>query len=287
MNFERGAFMRRLLLTLVCFAALSIPAFAQDDHCDSCPLQVGYAVVTITKGFYGSFSGAPGGLTAFETLGLRSEVPALQAGVLPATLTTRLTLFANADIRISANVGVGIMNPAAGPAVVTMTLRDVNGNLTASDIITIGPLQQASKFISEFFANVPNTPPNFAGTLTVTSDTPVGIVALAFNGTIFTTIPITSLSPAALIPQLTAVVGGPSGVIFPQFAANAGWASEIVLVNNSSAPLTARIDVFQPNGASMMATLNHLSANSFQNLVIAPGGVVVVAPLNLNGDSDF
>lgn len=279
--------MRRLLMTLVCFTALSTAAFAQDDHCDACTLQVGYAVVTTSNGFLGRLGGGPSGVTAFETLGLRSEVPALQAGVLPATLTTRLTLFANANIRLSANVGVGIMNPSSTAAVVTMTLRDTNGNLTASDILTIGSLQQTAKFISEFFANVPNAPPDFAGTLTVTSDSPVGIVALAFNGGIFTTIPISSLSPAVPFPQLTSVVGGSSGVLLPQFVANAGWASEIVLLNNSNAPVTARIDVFQPSGAAMMATLNHVSASSFQNLVIAPGGVIVVAPLNANGDSDF
>ena len=80
--------MRRLLIALSCFAALSTPAFAQDDHNDAAPVVIGYAVVTATSGV--SSFGISGGLVVFETFGLRSEFPALQAGVLPAAMTTRM-----------------------------------------------------------------------------------------------------------------------------------------------------------------------------------------------------
>jgi len=49
MNPERGTFMRRLLITLFCLAALSTAAFGQDDHNDGGPVLVGYAVVTATS----------------------------------------------------------------------------------------------------------------------------------------------------------------------------------------------------------------------------------------------
>src|SRR5579871_7010593 len=99
MNTKRGMIMRKLLLTLTCFAALSGAAFAQDDHCDTCPTQVGYAVVTATLGSTPT-GVSPGGLVAFETVGFRSQFPALQAGVLSAAMTTRLNLFASASIRV-------------------------------------------------------------------------------------------------------------------------------------------------------------------------------------------
>ena len=114
--------MRRLLTTLFCLAALSSPVFAQtDDHNDAGPLIVGYAVVTATNGIipFGF-----GGLIAFETFGYRSLVPALQAGVLPATLTTRIVLYASSNIRLSDNVGVAITNPGSNTAVVVGRARE-------------------------------------------------------------------------------------------------------------------------------------------------------------------
>ena len=213
--------------------------------------------------------------------------PALQAGVLPATMTNRLNLYASANIRVSLSVGVAITNPGSTPAVVTMTLRDSGGNLTSSNIITVGARQQTAKFISEFFANVPNVPPNFEGTLTLTSDNPVGILALLFSGTTFSTIPITSLSPTVVLPQVTPSVGGSTGVLLPQFVADGRWASEIVVMNNGSAPLTVRIDLFQQDGTPLVTTLNHQLGSNFQNMLIAPGGIIIFAPRNANGDTDF
>ena len=277
--------MRRLIWTLICIAALSTAAFAQDDHCDACPVSVGYAVITATNGF--GPTGVGGGMIAFETLGLRSQVPALQAGVLPATMTNRLNVFANASIQVSRNVGVAITNPANTAATVTMTLRNASGTVTAVNSISLGPLQQTSKYISEFFANVVNILPDFAGTLTITSNTPVGVLAVLFNGTTFTSIPITSLSTTSMLTQIAPNVGGNNGVLLPQFVANGGWASQIVVINNGSSPLTIRVDLFKQDGTPLVATLNHKSASSYQNIVIAPGGTITLAPLDANGFSVF
>jgi len=278
--------MRKLLLTLVCFAALSTVAFAQtDDHCDTCPVSVGYAVVTPTSQV--GPLGIIGGLIAFETVGYRSQFPALQAGVLPATLTNRLNLFANASIQVSLNVGVAITNPNSTPAAITMTLRNAAGIVTGSNSITIAPLQQTAEYVSQFFANVPNILPNFSGTLTITSNTPVGVLALLFNGSTFTTLPITSLSTTAAMPTIAPNIGGTYSVLLPQFVANGGWASQIVVMNSSFLPVSVRIDLFNQNGTPMAATLNHQTASSFLNLVIAPGGVITFAPLNASGLSDF
>src|ERR1051326_8813060 len=272
MNSERGTFMRRLLITLFCLAALSMPVFAQtDDHNDAGPLLVGYAVVTATKGIipFGF-----GGLTAFETFGYRSQTPALQA-VLPATLTTRIVLFASSSIRLSDNVGVAITNPGSGNAVVTMTLRDTNGNLTSTKIITIAAGQQVSRFVSEFFADVAAAVGNFDGTMTLTSNTPVAVLALRFLGTTFSSIPLTSLSTPLYLPDLApgSISLATNSVLLPQFASNDQWATEMVLVNAGPRPLTVRIDLFKQDGTPLVATLNHQPGSSFPNLTIAAGGV--------------
>jgi hypothetical protein len=277
--------MRRFSMILFCVAALSTAAFAQDDHNDAGPTSIGYAVVTATGGV--SPTGISGGLTVFETLGFRSQVPALQASVLPATLTTQMDLFASASIRASRNVGVGITNPGTTSATVAMTLRATNGSLTASTSITVGPLRETAQFVSDLFANVPDMPPDFDGTLTITSNIPVGIMALMFNGTAFSAIPVASLSPTVVLPVMTAGVGGSNSVLLPEFVADGGWASEIVVLNNGAAPLTVRMDLFKQDGTPLVTKLNHQSGSSFVNLVIAPGGIIIYAPLNANGVSDF
>ena len=286
LNLERGIFMRRLLITLFCFAAFSAPVFAQNDHNDAGRVLIGYATVTATNGLIPfGFNG----LEVFETFGYRSETPALQAGVLPAVMTTRMVLFASSGIRLARNVGVAITNPGSGDALVTMTLRRANGSVTSSKTITVTAHQQVSRFISEFFAEVPEVPRDFDGTLTLTSDTPVAIVALRFQGTHFSTIPVTSLSPPINFPEVTPGTGslGSNGALLPQFAADGMWSSETVVLNNSSVPLTVRIDLFNQDGTPLTTTLNHETKSSFQNLVIAPGGIIMFSPLNANGDSDF
>lgn len=278
--------MRRFGLTLLCLAALSTAAFAQDDHRDAAPIISGYATVTVTSGA-NPIDGVTGRLVVFETFGWRSQVPALQAAVLPATLTTRMVLLASANVSLARDVGVGITNPGSIDAFVTMTLRDARGNVAATKSITVRSRHQTSQFVGEFFAGGPALPSGFDGTLTLTSNTPVAIVALRFTGTKFTTIPITSLSPSVALPFLTPDAGGSTGVLLPLFVADGGWASEIVAVNNAVVPLTVRIDLFRQDGSAFVARLNHQTASSFQNLVIPPGGIIMFAPRDANGDSDF
>jgi len=286
--------MPRFLTILFCLAALSTAAFAQDDHNDAGPLVVGYAIVTTTNsGSPFSRPGLPGECVVFETFGYRSQDPALQAGVLPATLTTRTVLFATAGIRLTRNVGVAITNPGSGDAVVTMTLRRANGSVTSSKTITIPTRQQISRFMDELFADVPEVPRDFDGTLTVTSNTPVAILGLRFRGTQFSTIPVTSLSPTVELPDLLGLpvlgpgTGGRYRALLPQFAADGQWASEIIVMNNSPVPLSVRIDLFKQDGTPLVTTLNHQLGSSFQNLRIAPGGIIRFSPRDANGDSDF
>ena len=102
-----------------------------------------------------------------------------------------------------------------------MTLRRTNGAMTSSRTVTIAPRQQVAQFISELFAECARSASDFDGTLTLTSNTPVAIVALRFRGANFSTIPITSLSPQSAFPNYIRH-RGPDAVSFPQFVADGG-----------------------------------------------------------------
>src|SRR5581483_3539332 len=137
-------------------------------------------------------------------------------------------------------------------------LRHADGSTTSTKAITIPSHQQVARFISELFSDVPGVPRDSDGTLTLTSNTPVAVVALRFSGPKLSTIPITSLSPPVNLPELTPGIGGVNGVLMPQFAADGEWASETVVVNNNtSQALTVRIDLFKSDGSPLVTTLNH------------------------------
>jgi hypothetical protein len=170
-----------------------------------------------------------------------------------------------------------------------MTLRDSSGNVTSTKSIAVAANQQVSQFISQFFADVPAAVQNFDGTLTLTSNTPIAVLALRYLGTTFSSIPITSLSPIINFPEVAPGTGSPglNAVLLPQFATNGLSSTEMILLNNGSVPLTVRVDLFKQDGTPLVATMNHQTGSSFQNLTVAPGGVTILAPLNANGDSDF
>ena len=160
-------------------------------------------VCLLSTGVFAQTSGSPGGLVVFETFGYGVGTAATQAGVLPGVMTTRTVLFATAAARLSRNLGLAIVNPGSTTANVTMTLRRGGDGTTSSvKVITVGAHQQVSQFISDLFSDVPELPLDFDGSLATTSDTPVAIVAVRFRGTIFSTIPITSLSESTPLPQV-------------------------------------------------------------------------------------
>jgi len=89
------------------------------------------------------------------------------------------------------------------------------------------------------------------------------------------------------MPVLTIGVGGLGAVLLPQFAAGGGWATEIVITNTNTTASTVRVDLFKQDGTPLTTGLNGQTASSFTNLTILPGGVLVLAPRNRNGDDDF
>jgi hypothetical protein len=272
-----------VLSALALFAAIpQVSGALADDHHDyrNTPVQTGYVIVTPT-------SADKTGLVVFETFGMRRGFDTLQAGVLPSSMTTRAMLFVNASGRLSRNLGAAIVNPATTPLAVQLDLRNPEGSLLATRSITVPAGNQTASFVTELFSGVPSVPRDLTGTLTFTGNQPFAVVALRFRGDNFSTIPATVLNGPADVPANPGGFGGPGSIILAHFATGGGWGSEIVLSNTSPTPLTVRVDLFKKDGTPLAATLNGQTMSTFSSIVIQPGGVVVMAPRDSSGDSDF
>jgi hypothetical protein len=288
--------MTRILGTTLIVLLSAVLAVAQpgpgrggdhDDHDDRAPVQSGYAVVSSA-----TTSGSTTGLVVFETFGMRGGPGGTtQAGVQPPDLTTNSLLFVDSSGRLSKNLGVAIVNPNNVPANVTLTLKKGDGTTAASTTLTVQSKNQTSKFISELFAGTPSVPSEITGTLAITSSgsssLPVSVIGLRYRGSNFSTLPATNLAPVTTIPGSASDLLGSGGVLLPQFAANGGWSTELVMVNTSAAAMTVNVSLFKPDGSPLTATLNGTSASNFNNLSIPAGGVLTLAPRDNHGDDDF
>jgi hypothetical protein len=257
----------------------------RDDHDDRAPVQAGYAVVTNTT------TGSTVGLVVFETFGFRGFGGTTQAGVLPPGLTTNGLLFIDSEGRLGKNIGVAIVNPNPTNTNVDLTLRKGDGTTLASGTLNVPSHQQVSKMVTDFFADKSSIPSDVIGTLAITSSgtsgLPVSAIGLRFRGMNFSTLPVTDLSDfSGPLPVIATGVGGPGAVLLPQFAAGGGWATELVLSNTTSSPMTVRVDLFKQDGTPLTTKLNGTSGSTF-NATIAANGVVVLAPRDSDGDDDF
>ena len=268
---------RVLFLILGALMMFSVLGWADNSNGNG-PVQTGFVVVTPSS---------PTGLVVFETFGERDGSATTQAGVLPADMTTDALIFVRSNGRLSRNLGVAITNPGSTDAHITLTLRRADGTIAATKTTLVLADHQSSQFVTELFSTQPEVESDFNGTLRITSDVPVAIVGLRFRGHNFSTLPVTSLAPPTDVPVISAGVGGPGSVILPQFAAGGGWATEIVLVNSGATTLTVRVDLFKNDGTPLTASLNGQTASSFMSLIIPPGGVLILAQRDNNGDDDF
>ncbi len=266
-------------LPLISIGSFALGASPQQDAPGNgmSPVQTGYAVVTPT-------SAATDGLVVFATFGERRGNEITQAGVLPSTLSTHSMLFVSTNGRLSKNLGVAIANPNATPANVQLTLRDDEGATLASTAIVVDPLHQEAEFVTRLFSNQSSVPQDLTGTLDITSNLPVAVIGLRFRGANFSTLPATNLSAPNAVPLIGSGIGGPAAAVLAQFATGGGWATEIVLTNSGPVALTVRVDLFTKNGDPLVATLNGVSQSSFVDITIPVGGVVTLAPRDLDDD---
>jgi len=280
------------------FLCLGIPCLAQgggfgggqssDDHDDTAPVQIGYAVVTPAS--FGS------GFAVMETFGLKDGTETIQAGFPAPDLVTSATMFVDVSDRLGRNLGVALVNPGNAATSVTLTLRKSDGTPLASRTITIEPRHQTAQFVTGLvpvqsspggFGAPPPPLAEYTGTLSITSSTPISAIGIRFRGTQFSTNPVTNRGTASPLPILSLGVGGANAVLLPQFATNGGWATQIVAINSGGSSVTFRVDLFQQDGTPLTAKMDGTSAASFIGLIVPAGGVLVLAPRDINGDDRF
>jgi hypothetical protein len=194
-----------------------------------------------------------------------------QAGIVGLPLTTDASLFVEMNLDISRNVGVAIANPGNNASTLAITLRGPDGAASGNPLVFALPAhQQVARFVSELFSGTIGRA--FIGSLRIQSSSAVSVLGLRFSGLHFSTLPITN----------NAATPGPT--VFPQFAIGGGWATQVALVNDSTAAVSGRFDVFDNFGIPMAVGLNGFNQSSY-TYSIPSGGAVVFAPRDANGQS--
>jgi len=269
----------RILIVVFCSGNL-LGVFAQNE------VRSGFVIVT-------PVSGNAAGLIVRETLINRSATVFESAIVPPSVLTTSASMLVTVEPIRGGTTGIAIANPSMISGGVNLILTNAAGDPVLDTVIPLGPRQQVAQFISELFGT---TPLGFTTPLlmTVSSEIPVAILGLDFQGDSFVSVPLTSLSfPSAVpvqpltplgpefptfesvpfIPQLqppgsfvsdAPTIGGPASVIFPQVAAGGNWATEIAIGNVTTGTQVVRIDFFNENGVNI---------GSLSDVTIRPRGV--------------
>ena len=251
-------------------------------------LHSGYVVISPD-----SNSGAPTPMLTFGTVS--GGTVQSQAGIIPTQLATEATMFVDIVPSLSRNIGVAIVNPNDTVNSVTLTLRDENGNVAGTPAnLSIAAHAQVAKFVDELFGSVTAT--GFRGSLRMQSTASFAVIGFRFSGSVFSTVAVAITTPVSGVPPmiLTAgstpnspqagTAGGPAAVVIPQFALSGGWSTQLVLVNNTGATVTGRVDVFDASGKPMPVKLNGQTQSTFLYSIPA-GGAFVLAPRDSNGQS--
>jgi hypothetical protein len=198
---------------------------------------------------------------------------------------------------ISRSIGVAIANPGADNAV-TMTLHDEDGSVVGSPVVVAVPShQQVSKFLNELFGSG-TIGTGFRGSVRMQSANAFAAIGLHFSGPLFSTLPVSLTTAVSGVPARVLIagatpnipeagtVGGATSLIIPQFAMSGGWATQIALVNNTTSPMTGRLDVFDVSGNPMGVKLNGDTRSTFDYSIPAQG-TLILAPRDNNGQSPF
>lgn len=253
--------------------------------------QVGYAIVT-------PISGNPAGLVAAETLSTETGSGVVQTTLAPTPLLTSAAMAVNYGASASGSTGIAIVNPSSGQATVSLSLTNAQGVQVASRTIAIVPNGQLTQFLDEIFSGQILPTEGGRALLEISSNLPVGAVALNFGGIGFAALPLVSLSSPYSIPITTvpstigttvaqpitepiadtgidagvitvtpsanASIGGAGSMVFPQVVGGGGWTTNITIANTASLSQTVRIDFFSSSGAAL---------GSVSSIVIASRGI--------------
>jgi hypothetical protein len=178
------------------------------------PIQTGFVVVTPLQG-----NGQ--GLSVSETFGQRVDGSLFQASVLSSPPVTLTDILVTVDPITGTDTGIAIVNPNNNATTLTLSLTNQQGANVGTTTMTIGGLQQISRFATELFSGIPQMGSQFSGLLFISSDLPIGAMGLTFIGPSFTSLPVASqLSPSAAISAgIPATSGTAIATVTPGIAA--------------------------------------------------------------------
>ena len=201
----------------------------QTGGAPSAVLAVGYAKVNSDPG-----ARPPSGLAIIDFR--QNNVLVSEAGVPASGLISSGRIYA--EISSLINTGITVANPTNQTATITFFFTDSSGDF-GGNVTTIPPNGQIATFLNQ----APFNETSLTGTFTFSSNIPVSVVALRGrinerSEFLLTTLPVTDLSAAL----------STAPIVFPHFAAGAGWTTQIVLVNPTDATLTGALESRDPSG---------------------------------------
>jgi hypothetical protein len=146
--------------------------------------------------------------------------------------------------------GVAITNPSSQPAIVILELRKLDGSSAgvAPVTFTIQPNAQVSRFLNQFF---PNLPTPFQGVLKVTAGSAVSVAGLRGRTNERNDFLITTTNPS---PIGSATLS--SNLIFPHLVDGGGYTTQIVVTGNGAGDFPGTLQFFSQSGQPLPLTLN-------------------------------
>ena len=241
------------------------------------PLITGYVSGTVKAG------SAPYATAVFSNT--QNGVVVSEAGVPASPPTIAARFFVDSRTKVGTTSGNGTVDILTGFAVangnstaanLNLNLRDSNGSTLARGSLQLAAGAHIAKFLDQLAPNFV-LPPGFAnnglGSLEITSDWPVSVVALRLTvnqrgDLLLTSTPIGDLAKPA-----------PSGVLsFPQIVDGGGLQTTLILMNTSNALETGSARLYGDDGSPMSTHMTGGSAaDSSFSYSIPPGGFVRLA----------
>jgi Fibronectin type III domain len=222
--------------------------------------------------------GSPAGLAIVRASGSRGVISTaglpLSGGIRGGSLYADLS--AATDVSEAVRTGIALANPSTQDAEISFFFTDSNGVETKSGSYTLLANHQISGFLDESPFNGPGA---FSGTFTFVASAPVSAIG---------TRSLTRRTGEFLLQSLPIAQGTAAGTnsFLPAFVDGAGWNTEVILSNNSSALQVGKVQFWGHGAPGVPATVVEMTVNSMTastfNYSLPPHAVVRLTTAGAN-----
>lgn len=239
---------------------LSIPLIATTLSVHASDLKIGFSE------FIRQSSGLSPATSALFRLTNPEGILVSEAGVEAVSPIRRGRIFV--QLGSSVQTGIALANSSEQTVSFRLTLRDESGKEIASiERFELSGHEHVARFVEQFFGGI-SAP--FLGSLTFEGTGPsdeVGAVTIrqsqnSYNEPLLTTLPVVDL-------ELARPAG--TSLIFPQLGAGPGFATQLFLINPSSAAIVGRIHLISSDGEPLYLQLESGVASQVPFLIPANG----------------